>query len=81
MEPTIISCKILPPYLYETKKEAFQEQWQCTVIAEMSDGTRNVVLRYFGDEIQFAANEFIGLNQKQALELFHERDIEYLRSP
>lgn len=84
-EPTIVSCHILPARVNKDLRgydhyAKYQGEWQATVVGEMSDGTTNIVFRYFDDEIQFSPNEFIGLNQFEANALFHKRDIEYLRS-
>lgn len=85
MEPRITQCRILPR---RTERDlrgydsmaAYQGEDQSTVIAEMTDGTTNIVFRYFDDEISFKADEFVGMTQFEALNLFHTRDIEYLRS-
>jgi hypothetical protein len=44
------------------------------------DGTVENILRYFSDEISFTEDEFIGLTKDQAMDLFHEKDVAYLRS-
>lgn len=85
LEPTIVSCRILPRREVKDMRgfdpmAAYQSEYQSTVVAEMSDGTTNIVFRYFDDEISFKSDEFIGMNQFEALSLFHQRDIEYLRS-
>lgn len=84
-EPTITACRIIPARQNkdlrgEDPYARFQGEFQSTVVGEMSDGTTNIVLRFFDDEIEFSPNEFVGLNQFEANALFHKKDIEYLRS-
>ena len=50
------------------------------VIAEFEDGTIKSLFSYYPDEISFTASEFIGLTEKEAHDLFHKKDVQYLRS-
>lgn len=53
----------------------------CTVKATLSDGSDLDVFRFYTDELQFTADEFVGLTVRQARKLFHDRDVEYLQTP
>jgi hypothetical protein len=46
----------------------------------MSDGTSVHLFSYYIDELSFAAQELVGLTAEQAGDLFHRRDVAYLRS-
>lgn len=80
MAPTIVSCEIVPPHLGTGPVLPNQVAYQATVVGTMSDGATTVVLRYFSDELSFSPNEFIGLTLLEASELFHKKDVDYLRS-
>lgn len=55
--------------------------FQSHVIATMDDGAENIhLVGYFSDEISFTADEFIGLTERQAMDLFHKKDVAYLQS-
>jgi hypothetical protein len=47
---------------------------------QMSDGTIQRLFGYYIDELSFAAQELVGLTAEQAGDLFHRRDVAYLRS-
>lgn len=69
MEPKIIEVSI------ERRK------WDTSIVhAKFSDGSQKDVVHYYCDEIDFSESEFIGLTADQARELFHRKDIAYLRS-
>lgn len=38
------------------------------------------VLGYYSDEISFTADEVIGKTKKEVIDLFHKKDLEYLKS-
>ena len=38
------------------------------------------LFNYYPDEISFTESEFIGLTHDEAMKLFYEKDMEYLRS-
>lgn len=76
--PTILSCEILPPHKGRQIR-SYQDSDMAVVVAQMSDGTTDVVLRYFDDELDFTPNEFIGLNKQEAMDLWTQRDQEYLK--
>jgi len=44
------------------------------------DGTTEMLFSYYPDEISFTPDEFVGLFREEALELFHKKDVAYLRS-
>ena len=52
-----------------------------TVHAALDDGTERDLFSYYPDELSFEPEEFVGLTRQEALGLFRERDIAYLRSP
>lgn len=53
---------------------------QNTVYATFEDGSEKMLFKYFPDELYFSEDEFLGLTEDEAHELFHKKDIEYLRS-
>lgn len=81
-KPTVLDCRILPPK--KNWSDPFvhhmQDQHQATVIGDMSDGKSITLFRYFDDELRFTPSEFIGLTEDESHDLFHEKDIAYLRS-
>jgi hypothetical protein len=50
------------------------------VVATFSDGEEVFLFDYFSDELRFREKEFIGLTEEQGRELFHTKDVAYLRS-
>lgn len=82
MKPTVLDCRIIPPKksVAEPNIHPMQVMHQATVIGDLSDGSSVVLFRYFEDELSFTPSEFIGLTYDEAVELFHKKDIEYLRS-
>lgn len=50
------------------------------VIAEFEDGTIKTLFTFYPDEISFTPNEFIGLTEKEAHDLFHKKDVRFLQS-
>lgn len=46
----------------------------------LEDGTEHKLFSYFHQEISFSPSEFIGLTMQQGHELFHKKDVAYLRS-
>lgn len=49
-------------------------------VAIMEDGSKEIVIYWFSDELHFSTTEFIGLTIEQARDLKQRRDMEYLRS-
>lgn len=49
-------------------------------VATMEDGSEEVVIHWFSDELQFIPNELVSLTIEQARDLKQARDIAYLRS-
>jgi hypothetical protein len=60
--------------------EIVEARCQNTVMVQLEDGTLKDVFDYFWDEISFRAEEFVGLTEDEAHDLFHQRDVAYLRS-
>jgi hypothetical protein len=50
------------------------------VIATFSDGREIELFSYYPDEISFTPDEFIGLTERQARKLRHDKDVRYLQS-
>ena len=53
---------------------------KATVHATFENGSEKVVLSYYSDELSFHPSEFIGLTEAEVGQLFHQRDVAYLRS-
>jgi len=70
-DPTIISAEIIAPGTWGTKNQ---------VKALFSNGEEKVVVQYYPDELQFTAQDFVGLTQREASALFLKKDIAYLQS-
>ena len=70
---TITSARIVPSNLAAGP-------YQAEVHATFEGGQEVKVLSYYDDELHFSAAEFVGLTQVQVDELFHQRDVAYLRS-
>ena len=51
-----------------------------TFTGQMSDGSSERLFSYYIDELAFDAQELVGLTAEQAGDLFHRRDVAYLRS-
>lgn len=49
------------------------------VIGIFEDGSEKLLFRYYPDELSFRESELVGLTEEQAKELYHRRDIAYLR--
>lgn len=83
MKPTVVDCRIIPPKKSVADPNIHPQQvmHQATVVGDMSNGDKILLIRYFEDELSFSPNEFIGLNKDECVELFHKKDIEYLRTP
>jgi hypothetical protein len=45
-----------------------------------SNGVKEMLFSYYPDEIFFKKEEFLGLTRGQAMELFHKKDVSYLRN-
>ena len=57
------------------------KEWDLSTIeATFENGEKKVIIRFYSDEINFSRNELIGLTEEQAKELYHKKDIAYLRS-
>ena len=44
------------------------------------DGTHERLFTFYPDEITFTENDLVGLTRDQALQLYHKRNVEYLKS-
>ena len=57
-----------------------KDRFRILVHAIFEDGSQSTLFDYFPDELSFTEEEFIGLTEKEAMDLFHKKDKEYLRS-
>lgn len=77
--PTIRQASISPPKdICEAVKNG--QDPRPLVSATYTDGSQEDLFRYYHDEISFHPDEFIGLTREQALRLYTEKDIAYLKS-
>ena len=44
------------------------------------DGSVEILFMYYPDELTFHEHDFIGLTKDEAMMLFHQKDISYLKS-
>jgi hypothetical protein len=72
-EPTITHATITP-----MPKNMFDEMPK--VIATFSNGEVKTIFSFYPDEISFRENEFIGLTERQAVNLKYKKDLKYLQS-
>ncbi len=49
------------------------------VNVEFSGGEKAQLFTFYPDEIQFTAEEFLGLTREDAMALRHKRDVNFLR--
>jgi hypothetical protein len=69
----IVSCEI-GPY-----PKNFTDLVMPKVRATFDDGKRKELFSFYPDELKFSVGEFIGLTEREALDLFQKKDIAYLR--
>lgn len=50
------------------------------VFVTYEDDKREFLMDYYPDEISFTEEEFVGLTRKECFDLFHKKDLAYLRS-
>lgn len=55
-------------------------RWKANAIAYFWDGHSQVVLSWYDDELTFTEADFIGKTRQQVIDLFMQRDKEYLQS-
>lgn len=53
---------------------------ECTVTALLDDGSSSLLFSYYTDELSFNKRELIGKTVGEAKQLYHDKDIAYLRS-
>ena len=70
----IVSCEI-GPY-----PKSIMDLVMPKVKATFDNGEQKVLFSFYPDEIKFSAGEFIGLSEGEAWDLFHKKDVAYLRS-
>ena len=70
--------KITECYITPMPESLFDPMPEVHVTYE--DGSKEMLFRYYPDEISFNEKEFIGLTANQARELFHKKDKAYLQS-
>lgn len=49
------------------------------VIATMENGSKVKLFSFYPNELTFQAAEFVGMTLTEARELFHKKDVEFLR--
>lgn len=61
---------------------ASKHHYQAIVLVTFEGSAdEHVLFEYFDDELTFRADEFIGLTEQEARDLFRRKDIAYLQSP
>ena len=78
---TIIKANITPPArdLASLLDLGNPHAGKAVVTATYDDGSEGVCLSYSADELHFSPAEFVGLTDEQVGELFHRKDVAYLR--
>jgi len=71
-EPKIVSAYITP-----MPESLFDPMPEVHVVYD--NGQKEMLFRYYPDEISFNKKEFIGLTAIQALELYRKKDVAYLQ--
>lgn len=66
-------------YSYKHPLNTKPRDLKSQVHATFEDGSKKVVLSFFSDEIQITPDEVIGLTEDQVLDLFHAKDVAYIR--
>lgn len=56
-------------------------RFKARATAVWSDATKGVCLEWFDDELNFVEADFIGKTQEEIIQLFMQRDKEYLQAP
>ncbi len=72
-EPTITTANItaMPKTIFDDMPK---------IIATFSNGEVKTLFSFYPDEISFTASEFIGLTERQAVNLKYKKDLHYIRS-
>lgn len=68
MEKKIVSCSIE------------RRRYDCVIWVTVEGGLTEAIYIYYPDELTFTEQEFVGLTKKEAKDLCHQRDVQYLRS-
>jgi hypothetical protein len=74
--PTIVSAQVGP---MPRPMPAGMFDPMPAVRVDFSDGSSAELFAFYPDEIQFQADEFVGLTREAAMALRHKRDVNYLR--
>lgn len=72
----IIQCTI-GPYPGPMPEGIFDQMPKVKVVFE--DGSEKVLFFFYPDELSFSEDEFIGLSERQAMELKQKKDVDYLQ--
>jgi hypothetical protein len=59
---------------------AFLGPGKLTVVAQLSDGSKEELFSYYADEHTFSEGSFAGLTASAARSRFHQHDVRYLQS-
>lgn len=73
----IVAASIGP--MPRPKPEGFRDPMP-TVVVTFDDGDVKELFSFYPDELSFTESEFIGLTEREAHALRHQKDIDYLRS-
>ena len=49
-------------------------------VATLDDGSEEIIIHWFSDELHFSPNDFIGMTVEGARDFKQARDVAYLRS-
>lgn len=77
IEPTIVKCEI-GPYPRQMPEGMFDLMPEVRVTFD--NGVEKVLFDFYPDEISFTKNEFIGLTEESARNLWTEKDIRFIKS-
>jgi hypothetical protein len=62
------------------EKEHENEVWITSSIDGDFAEEKKMLFSYYPDELEFSEIEFLGKTEYEGVELFHKKDVEYLRS-
>jgi len=71
---------IVKAVIFDRHQEKNMDGIKTEVHATFDNGTTKIVLTFYDDELSFTAEEFIGLTEEEAHNLFHKKDVAYLQS-
>ena len=72
--------RIVSAVVTGSDRNATPRRWMAEVTGTFDDGSVSRVFEFYDDELSFEAQEFVGLTREEALSLFTQKDIAYLKS-